>query len=164
MKTRLLITLIVFASYSITLSAQSVWFEQDVRLIDKKPALFYTQIKYTQHIGKTGIAIAPYLATSYDWHEGLAFVNYTKGIFSCGIGAGLEANKNFSELGFRWSPWICFTPNIFNENNGGVEFLSQWEFGKGTGILIASFTKLEILLMLLVNLVSYWEDSMDLVR
>lgn len=132
MKTKLIVLFLAIVA-NVSMFAQSIWFEQDVRLLDKESALFYTQIQYTQNIGETGLSIAPYLATSYDWHEGLAFLNYTKGIFSGGIGAGVESNKTFNQLGFRWSPWIRIAPVLYKGEDGILEILSQWEFGKGTG-------------------------------
>ena len=129
MKTKIISFCIAILA-STSMFAQSIWFEQDIRVPDKKPAMFYTQIQYTKNIGTTGISIAPYLATSYDWHEGLAFVNYTKGIFSGGIGAGIEADKTIQKIGFRWSPWLRLSPVIHPWEDGTLEILSQWEFGK----------------------------------
>jgi len=130
MKTKIISFCIAILA-STSMFAQSIWFEQDIRVPDKKPAIFYTQIQYTKNIGTTGISIAPYLATSYDWHEGLAFVNYTKGIFSGGIGAGIEADKTIQKIGFRWSPWLRLSPVIYSPDQGVLEILSQWEFGDG---------------------------------
>jgi hypothetical protein len=125
MKTKL-IALCIAILASVSMFAQSIFFEQDIRFFNNS-AVPFTQGQWDQKVSG-GLSMGPYIATSLGWNEAFWVVNYTTGNFAFGLGTGVEQLTNWS---FRVSPWAQYTHPLGEKNS--LKLFSLWEIGKGTG-------------------------------
>ena len=127
MKTKIIL-IITLLFWFVSIFSQSVFLEQDVKIIDKTQLLFCTQLQYNQRLWNSGLSTGPYIKTSYIWHEILWTLNYKNGIVSLGIGGGIEKLDTWS---LRYAPWIQIEPKLGLDSNESIKMYSYWEFGKG---------------------------------
>jgi len=128
MKKKLIALCIALLASSVSMFAQSIFFEQDVRIFNNSVVPF-TQVQWDQKVSG-GLSMGPYIATSLGWNEAFWMVNYTAGNFAFGLGTGVEQLTNWS---FRMSPWGQYTLPIASQKDHSVKFFSLWEIGKGDG-------------------------------
>lgn len=118
--------LVVAMIIALSASAQTLFFEQDIRVVNHA-IIPTTQIQWDQKVSG-GLSMGPYALMTTNWSEVLFFFNYAfpKTNLSFGVGFGAEQLEKWC---FRSAPWALYMVPLGKDKT--VNFFSLWEVGRG---------------------------------